>query len=173
MVKTGLILHPEGNDFSESDEDIVVQDIAVPTNGVAIGHLISVKRGRLYVVFPENPKTQAVLAKSTVQMSSDDIGSEVALMFESGDLSKPIVIGKIISATQELRKAERLEATNQNTAQVDGEAVEISGQERVVLRCGKASITLTPEGKIILRGTYISSRSSGMNRIKGGSIQLN
>jgi hypothetical protein len=42
-----------------------------------------------------------------------------------------------------------------------------------VLRCGKASITLTSAGKVLIRGTYVLSRSSGVNKIKGGSIQLN
>jgi hypothetical protein len=41
------------------------------------------------------------------------------------------------------------------------------------LRCGKSSITLTRAGKVLIEGEYISSRSSGVNRIKGGSIQLN
>jgi hypothetical protein len=43
----------------------------------------------------------------------------------------------------------------------------------IVLQVGKASITLTQAGKIILRGTYVLSRSSGVNRIKGGSVQIN
>ena len=43
----------------------------------------------------------------------------------------------------------------------------------MVLRCGKASITLTQAGKILLDGTYVVSRSSGANRIKGASVQLN
>jgi len=42
-----------------------------------------------------------------------------------------------------------------------------------VLRCGKASITLTREGKVLIHGSYISSRSTGVNRVKGGSVQLN
>jgi hypothetical protein len=42
-----------------------------------------------------------------------------------------------------------------------------------VLRCGQASVTLTKAGKVLIRGTYVSSRSSGVNRIKGGSVQLN
>ena len=42
-----------------------------------------------------------------------------------------------------------------------------------VLVRGKASITLTREGKVLIRGTYLSSRSSGVNRIKGGSVQIN
>ena len=37
----------------------------------------------------------------------------------------------------------------------------------------KASITLTSAGKILLRGAYILNRSSGVNRIKGGSVQIN
>ena len=46
----------------------------------------------------------------------------------------------------------------------------ISGDE---LRCGKASITLTRAGKVLIRGAYLLSRSSGVNRIKGGSVQIN
>ncbi|MEW5071937.1 hypothetical protein AB1P14_09365, partial [Pseudomonas aeruginosa] len=38
---------------------------------------------------------------------------------------------------------------------------------------GKASITLTRAGKVIIRGAYLSSRSTGVNRIKGGSVQIN
>jgi hypothetical protein len=41
------------------------------------------------------------------------------------------------------------------------------------LQCGKASITLTRAGKVLINGAYVSSRSSGVNRLKGGSIQLN
>jgi len=49
----------------------------------------------------------------------------------------------------------------------------VSAKEQLVLRCGKASITLTKAGKIVIDGAYISCRSSGVYRIKGGSVQLN
>jgi hypothetical protein len=42
-----------------------------------------------------------------------------------------------------------------------------------VLHCGKASITLTRAGKVIIRGEYVLARSSGVNRIVGGSVQIN
>jgi hypothetical protein len=32
---------------------------------------------------------------------------------------------------------------------------------------------LSSDGKITTRGTYLLSRSSGVNRIQGGSIELN
>lgn len=49
----------------------------------------------------------------------------------------------------------------------------VSAKEQLVLRCGKASITLTKAGKVLIKGSYVLSRSSGVNRIKGGSVQLN
>jgi len=55
----------------------------------------------------------------------------------------------------------------------DGERLVVTAKEQIVLRCGKASITLTKAGKVLIQGAYVSSRSSGVNRIKGGSVQLN
>ena len=58
-------------------------------------------------------------------------------------------------------------------AVVDGQEVLVEGYERLELRCGKASIVLTAEGKVLVNGTYISSRSSGAHRIRGGSVEVN
>ena len=49
----------------------------------------------------------------------------------------------------------------------------IEADREVVLRCGDASITLTRAGKVIIKGSYILSRSSGYNKIKGAAIDLN
>jgi hypothetical protein len=54
-----------------------------------------------------------------------------------------------------------------------GREVVLTAENEIVLRCGEASITLTRAGKILLRGSYLLSRSSGVNRIKGGSVQIN
>jgi hypothetical protein len=53
------------------------------------------------------------------------------------------------------------------------EEVLVSAAKQLTLRCGESSITLTAAGKIIIRGKYIVSRSSGVHRIKGGSVQIN
>ena len=57
--------------------------------------------------------------------------------------------------------------------QLDDQRLELRAEREIVLRCGKASITLTRAGKVIIQGAYLSSRSSGVNRIKGGSVQIN
>jgi hypothetical protein len=62
---------------------------------------------------------------------------------------------------------------SEGVLRVDGKRVIIEGQEEITFSCGQASITLTKAGKILLRGTYLQSRSSGVNRILGGSVQVN
>ena len=62
------------------------------------------------------------------------------------------------------------------TAAVDGQEskkVRLEGQDEVVLRCGKASITLRKNGRIVIRGVQVESRATGRNRIKGGAVLIN
>ncbi len=113
--------------------------------------------------FPAALLTAASRAYHT-PLSREDIGAQVALMFEAGDLTRPLVIGRIQRLPQTSTPA---------VAHLDGERLEFTAEREIVLRCGKASITLTREGKVLIRGTYLSSRSSGVNRIKGGSVQIN
>ena len=51
--------------------------------------------------------------------------------------------------------------------------ITIEAGEELVLRCGEASIQLTRDGKIIIRGEHILSRAKGTQRIKGGSVAIN
>jgi hypothetical protein len=49
----------------------------------------------------------------------------------------------------------------------------LSAEREIVLRCGAASITLTRAGKILINGSYILSRSTGYNKIKGAAVGIN
>lgn len=133
-------------------------------DGVALGVYLGVKDGRAQVVFAENPKDIAIPARSVVALGPDDAGCEVALLFEDGDRARPLIIGRIIAPYVRKDAPEVIR---------DGESVRITGQERVELRCGKASIVLERDGHITIRGTYLVSQASAANRIRGGSINLN
>ncbi|BCG65709.1 MAG: hypothetical protein methR_P3561 [Methyloprofundus sp.] len=143
--------------------------ISQKIEGVVIGLLLSINNdGSPLVAFPRNPDEAAIPARSTVAMQSKDVGCEVALMFEGGDSRMPLIIGKIQQVVTE--KNAQDESAN---AELDGESIVLSARQNITLKCGKASITLTKSGKVILRGAYVLSRSSGVNRIKGGSVQIN
>lgn len=55
---------------------------------------------------------------------------------------------------------------------VDGRLVVELAQD-VEIRCGAASILLTQSGKILIRGTHVCTRSSGLNKILGASVRIN
>ena len=110
---------------------------------------------------------KSVPARSLVATGKDSIGREVALLFEGGQTSAPILMGFLNHTELEA------EASQPLAVEVDGESVRVEAQKEIVLRCGKSSITLTRAGKILIRGAFLVSRSTGVNRIKGGSVQIN
>jgi hypothetical protein len=49
----------------------------------------------------------------------------------------------------------------------------IDSEEELVIQCGKAKIAMRADGRIEIRGGHLISRSSGPNKIKGGSVHIN
>jgi Domain of unknown function (DUF6484) len=145
---------------------------------VLVGTLAGINNsGQPLVRHPMDPSGRVSLARTTVPIRAEQIDREVVIAFESGDIARPIVLGVLVrpdepdsadprSTTPTVRRP-IVQAT------LDGEQLVLTAQNELVLRCGKASLTLTRAGKILIRGTYVLSRSSGVNRIKGGSVQLN
>jgi hypothetical protein len=132
--------------------------------GVVIGIFLGFDGEAPLVVFPGNAKETAVRARSLTEMSFDMIGAEVALLFEDGDVGRPLIVGRIV---EPIRKAKASQVIR------DGEYVKITGEERLELRCGKATIIMEKDGHITIRGTYVTSHASAANRIRGGSVNLN
>jgi len=139
-------------------------------DGVLVGTLIGF-RGPYepLVIYPGQPGSAALIARASVDLYAEHIGHDVTLMFEDGDPQRPIVTGRIRvpSAWPTTERPAQVEVD------VDGKRLTLTAREQLVLRCGKASITLTAAGKVLIEGAYVSNRSSGVMRIKGGSIQLN
>ena len=133
-------------------------------DGVAIGLLIGFHAGAPLVVFVGNPRETAIAARSLAELDASAIGSEVALLFEDGNPTRPLVVGRIVDPA---RKNGDLKVIR------DGESVVITGEERVELRCGLASIILEKNGRVSIRGSQLTSHASGTNRIRGGAVHLN
>ncbi len=116
------------------------------------------------------------LARTTVALTAKSIGRSVVLVFENGDANLPIIMGAIAaqpSPLPVLMEESSPVVGEDTTAHVDGERVVLEGRKEIVLKCGKASITLTRAGKVLIQGAYVSSRSSGVQRIRGGSVHIN
>lgn len=146
--------------------EALVETASAPAkiDGIVIGTLARFDdAGDPRIVYPGCG--DAIPARSTVGLTPSDLGREVALMFEAGDASKPIVLGLIhypvpvAAPTDEVKEDENHRI--------------LTAKESIEFRCGKSSITLTKAGKVLIRGEYLLSRSTGVNRIKGGSVQIN
>ncbi len=121
-------------------------------------------------------------AISTVSVNPGMLGCQVAVMMVVGS-QQPVIVGIIKNALDAVLEntaveepesaAEQNSIDNLKTSTVDGKRVLIEGEEEIVLKCGESSITLTKAGKILIRGKYLLNRSSGVNRIMGGSVQVN
>ena len=138
---------------------------------VVIGELIGVKDDACtaLVLFAGQSGTAAVPARTILSLHGRDIGNQVALAFDGADVSRPIVLGVLRRPEGSARIAESAPAT----VEADGERLIVTAREQLILRCGGASITLTREGKVLIEGSFVSTRSAGVNRIRGGSVQIN
>lgn len=139
-------------------------------NAAVVGRIVGFLEARTpLVTFPGQPGSAAMAARAIVDIHAEHIGRDVVLMFDAGDPARPIIMGWIRTESG----WPLAEQPGQVEVDADGERLVISAKEQIVLRCGKASITLTKAGKVLIQGAYVSSRSSGVNRLWGGSVQLN
>ena len=122
------------------------------------------------------------LAASNLSMIDDpdllkpeNQGLEVALLFENGDLTKPMIIsarGHLIQKILQETMKEELKKIPLNVL-FNGHHIELDARKDLVLRSGQGKITITNKGVIRIEGVDIEIVSHGENRIKGSRIELN
>lgn len=111
--------------------------------------------GRAQVLIPTLGETP-LFAVSLVLVAAASVGRLAAVtMMED----QPLILGLIQPLVPEV--------------EADGEKLVLEARREMTLRCGKASITMTADGRVTIRGTQVLSRSDGPNRVQGASVQLN
>jgi len=183
----------------ELNHEQLEEKSATPITDILPGEIIIAvftglnEQGKPLVNFAYNTSAHPIVAISSVVLDQKQKNRQVALMFEEGNVEKPIIMGVIHNQlddilesfeftaednAQEANTREDIESDNKppiisEDAYLDGKRVVLEGKEEIVLKCGDASITLTKAGKILIRGKYLLNRSTGVNRIMGGSVQVN
>jgi len=141
-----------------------------PRYGTILGTLVDAREPLAPVVEFEGVDGQVVQrsALTTVPIESNAAGHTVVVMFVHGDPERPIITGQLAPGRATPKKIARTQ-----TLVLDGRELVLEADSTLTLRCGKARLTLTREGRILLRGTNVVSHASGVNRIRGGTIKLN
>lgn len=173
-------------------ESLELENSCVAPGEIIIGTLVELnKLGEPCVDFPGNVSKTLLKAISTIGMTKDHVGKQVALLFANGNITTPVIMGVIHNPLTEMLENFDQSLLSQTEAEseeqplalesnvkvddvlIDGKKITFEAKEQIVLRCGESSITLTKAGKILIRGKYLLNRSTGVNRIMGGSVQVN
>ncbi len=100
------------------------------------------------------------------------------LAFEDGDESRPIIVG-LLAEPPLAEPSPSQSSLGQSAVEVPErlrgtpEVLRLQSEEEIVLECGKAKIALRKDGRICILGGYLLSRATGVNKVKGASVQIN
>jgi hypothetical protein len=113
------------------------------------------------------------IAHSLASLTASHLGHGVALsLLDSG---AALVLGLLwqagAAATEPAAAGDP--ASTALAVTIDGHREVIEAAQELELRCGDACIVLTADGRIQLRGTYITSHATATQRIVGGSVHVN
>jgi hypothetical protein len=131
-------------------------------DGTFLAGLSGVQRAQVTGIGPDGRAEVALgdegrlFARALVAVGPQAVGREAAVVMMEGE---PLILGLIQPLVPEV--------------EADGEKLVLEARREVTLRCGKASIHLTADGRVTIRGTQLLSRSDGPNRVQGASVQLN
>jgi hypothetical protein len=153
----------------------------LPLEGTRIGRIVRIDDSGVVLIDFAGNNSGPIAARSTTSSrvetlrKGDPAGREVLLVFENNDPKLPIIIGTMYSLIEEIAEPVTIVAEKEAPQEVaiDGKRISFDAENEIVLKCGKASITLTKAGKILIKGDYVLSHSSGENRIRGGAVSIN
>lgn len=141
---------------------------AAPVHGVVVGAVTEhLPNGKVGIAIP-SLGIEATVATPVCAPDALVPGSAAAVMFEQGDTARALIIGPMASGSVAAQQPEP-----PREALIDRERVVIEAEQEIELRCGEAAIVLTRDGRILLRGAYISSHASATQRILGGAVHIN
>lgn len=148
----------------------------VSQNAPVIGELITITaNGQAKVDFAGNT-FGPVCAQSLVSLPPSEAveGLRLLLQFENHDAQKPIIMGVIKDElVNNAVKTLTLNSDLLDAALVDGKKIQIDAKDEIELKCGKSSILLRKDGKMVLKGVELTSRALKTNKIRGGSVSIN
>jgi hypothetical protein len=138
-----------------------------------IGRLAASTDGRARIAREDGGSVPArhVAGLDPAQLTAPvNVGREVLLLYEAGDPGRPVILAWMAEPGVALTVTP---AETARVVRVDGKHVVIEAAEEILLQCGRGSILIREDGAIVIKGTNLLSRSSGINKIKGGAVRIN
>lgn len=101
-----------------------------------------------------------VMQTSEIGLLQLTVGDEVMVWLSSSPGQRGVIMGRV----------------GPSAAANAGEGPDhlvLAATKNLTLQCGKGSITLRGDGKVLIKGKELVSSAEGMNRLKGGAVAIN
>lgn len=148
----------------EFNEDATIKPAQLTVQGIVVGQIDSVLGNIVYVRSPVSLGAMPQQAMSMVPPDTLSVGQSVGLMFAEGDVTRPTIIGPMHTDAP---------VPSTLVVQSDNESITLEHDREISLRCGKAKLTLTADGRVDISGDYVISTARTTNRIAGASVKIN
>jgi hypothetical protein len=153
------------------ERDSPQHNLPSQVDGLMIGTLHHIDDAGFAHVQPNNLKEGPFPAISMVPLEHEDMGStQFVLGFQDGNPRKPMILGRVWRPATDAPTVPEPAGTHSESPP---QRVVLQAGEELELRCGDAVILLQADGRIQLRGRYITSHAEAGQRIRGGSVQIN
>jgi len=96
-------------------------------------------------------------------------------VFDGGNARRPIIVGFVRDSLRTgIDPGKIPESANGIVPQkIHATSVLIEGDREIVLQCGRGSISLSADGRIVIKGTRLTSRASETNKVRGAVVLIN
>ena len=154
------------------DSPVITEKADQTGDGSRLGRLVGLVNSEPIV----EVEGQRQRARTCVRLDATMLNREVVIARpDSGEVVILGVLQAAVAAQSAANGGERapgISATRLGV-EIDGNQLVLSAKSRITLRCGEALLIMDETGRVSIRGRTIVSHASGVNRIRGGAIQLN
>jgi hypothetical protein len=115
----------------------------------------------------EPVRAQTLFSVESTEELQQLIGADVLVLIHDDDPDgQPIILGQVRDSLMRPR-------TLRVGQPLPDKRVVVEARDELLIKCGDSSIHLRRDGRVTTKGKHVVSRSSGVNKIKGSSVQLN
>lgn len=152
-----------------------------PSHAPLLGTLVRVSEdGRPFVTFAGSRGevlARTAISEPVAHEPAQLCGSTVLLVFDGGSASCPIIVGVVRErfrpGSEAAGSAPTQAQPSASAHKIHAASIIIEGEEEIVLRCGRGSICITADGRVVIKGTRLTSRASETNKVRGAVVLIN
>jgi len=104
------------------------------------------------------------------------IGDQVVYLITNAEGTEGCVLGieePYKSKKDRLKESLTKQGKIKSVSTVEDQVIHIKATEGFAIECGKATIIMTKDGKVQIKGTDLLSRARRINKIKGAGVNIN